>query len=979
LDVRVLGPIEVAGGARPLPRGRQRTILALLALRANEVVSTERLVTAAWSDAGRRGVDNLLQVYVSRIRGVLGRDRLSRVDDGYVLHLAPSELDALRFGQLCEQGRRALAGGDAATARRLLDQALGLWRGDEVAGGVIDDVLEPAVAQLREERVLALEDRLDADLRLGAHAQVIAELETFVRENPFRERPRGQLMLALYRAGRQAEALEEYRSARAAFVESIGVEPGPALRGLERAILEQDPSLNPPLDVSSPPAVVAPPTSLVGRAADLARLTALLRRPDVRLVTLTGVGGIGKTRLALAAVDAIRTDFAEGVQVVSLASVTDPAHVLAAIGAALRIGGGGTNADAVLEARLRDAELLLLLDNVEHVVEAAADIQRLLHAAPRLKILATSTALLRLSGEREFVVPLLELPAERAAPESVVTAPAVALYADRAGAVAPDFVLDVETAPVVAAICRRLEGHPLAIELAAARTRLLPPAAQLERLEHGFELLAGGMRDAPERHRTLRAALEWTYELLDPSEQLLCAQLAVFVGGWTLESAEAVCTGGDDVLDGLVSLREKSMVTRTGIEPRFLMLEPVRRFALEKLEARPEAADVRRRHALHFAGVAERVEPALMQGGHGGEFELLEQEHANCRVALRSSLDSGDAETALRLAAALARFWFVHGYIGEGRQWLHEALALPASVSPALRARALHREGVLAFRQRDEGAARELLEHSLALCREMGDDDGAALALNLLGYWHEESFHEAAALYQRIGNARGLAIARMNLGGTRLAQGDYASAAELATEAIELSRTAGDEANRSIALLNLAYALLELGRADEGRPMVQEAVELARSLHFKEQVVYGLEALATFALARGRPGPCARVLGAAETLRQSIGIQLGRYEFASHERTAEAAQSTLGENAFAVEWEKGARLDVDDAVAFGLACLVDEPEGRGAREAGAEVGFDPLRRRVGLEHVVASSAEDGRFLSDERRDELARAPDRPSA
>jgi tetratricopeptide (TPR) repeat protein len=348
------------------------------------------------------------------------------------------------------------------------------------------------------------------------------------------------------------------------------------------------------------------------------------------------------------------------------------------------------------------------------------------------------------------------------------------------------------------------------------------------------------------------------------------------------------------------------------------MLEPVRRFALEKLEARPEAADVRRRHARHFADVAERVEPALMKGGQSGEFELLEREHPNCRGALRSSLDTGDAETALRLAAALARFWFVHGDIGEGRQWLHEALGLHGQVPPPLRAKALHREGVLAFRQRDERAARELLEQSLALYREEGDNEGVALALNLLGYWHEESFHEAAALYARSGNERGLAIARMNLGGSRLAEGDCAAAAVLSTEAIELWRAVGDEVSRSVALLNLAHALLELGRVAEGRAAVREAVELAHTLHFKEQLVYGLEALAAFALAGGEPGPSVRLLGAAETLRQSIGIALGRYEFAIHERTAEAAQSALGEAAFAAEWDEGAHLELDDAVAYGL-------------------------------------------------------------
>ena len=937
MEVQLLGPIYVVGGARPLPRGRQRTILAVLALHANEVVSTERLIAAAWPEASPDRVENLIQVYVSRLRRLLGHDRLERIDDGYVLRLDPLELDALRFAKLCKQGRIALASGEAATAHRLLDQALGLWRGDEVAGGVINEIHEPAVARLHEERLVALEDRIDADLRLGAHAHVIAELETFVRGHPFRERLRGQLMLALYRAGRQAEALEEYRAARAASVEAIGVEPGPALRRLERAILAQDATLDPALEHPTAPAIVPPPTSLVGRAADLTRLTALVRRPDVRLVTLTGVGGIGKTRLALAAAEVLGKDFADGVQFVGLASVTDPAHVLATIAAALQVGGVGTGADALLAGRLRDAELLLVLDNVEHVVEAAADIQRLLLAATRLKILATSTALLRLSGEREFVVTPLELPADRADAGAIANAPAVALYADRAEAVATDFALDGDTAPVVAAICRRLEGHPLAIELAAARTRLLPPATQLERLDHGFELLSGGTRDAPERQRTLRATLEWSYSLLNPVEQLLCAQLAVFVGGWTLESAEAVCTGGS-VLDGLASLREKSMVGRAGIEPRFTMLEPVRRFALEKLEAQPEAVDVRQRHARHFADVAERIEPTLTEAGHGGGFELLEREHANCRAALRASIDAADAEPALRLAAALARFWSVRGYIGEGRQWLHEALAIPVDVPPSLKAKALHREGVLAFRQRDEAAARELLDRSLTLYREVGDDEGAGRALNLLGYWHEESFHEAAALYARIGNERGLAIARTNLGGMRLAKGDYGAAVELSVEAIELSRAVGDEINRSVTLLNLAYALLELGRADEGRTALREAVELAHSLDFKEQLVYGLEALAAFALERDEPGACVRLLGAAETLRQSIGILLGRYEFAMHERTAEAAQSALGEAVFAAEWDQGSSLELDEAVAYGLECLAGESRVGDVEEPEASLG-----------------------------------------
>ena len=506
----------------------------------------------------------------------------------------------------------------------------------------------------------------------------------------------------------------------------------------------------------------------------------------------------------------------------------------------------------------------------------------------------------------------------------------MALYSERAEAVAPGFALNAETAPVVAAVCRRLEGHPLAIELAAARTRLLPPAVQLERLEHGFELLAGGTRDAPERHRTLRATLEWSHSLLEPGEQRLYEQLGAFVGGWTLDAAEAVCAGGADVLDGLASLREQSIVGATGTEPRFSMLEPLRRFALEKLDARPEAADVRHRHARHFAALAERLEPNLALGGPGGEFELLEREHGNCRAALRSSLEAGDAETALRLAAALGRFWFVRGYASEGRQWLHDALSLDPDGEPALRAKALLREGVLALRQGDEDAAGGLLEHSLDLLRKVGDDDGVALALNLLGHWQtrrgelmaaHEAFREAAAAYERIGDERGVALMRMNLGGSHLTLGEYDSAAELSAEAIELARAVGDRVNVSVALVNLACARLELGRVEEAGPALREAIELAHSLQFKEQIVYGLEALAAFALARGEPAQSARVLGAAESLRSSIGILLDRFELTVHERTAEGSRRALGDQAFAAAWAEGSRLEPDEAVEYGLAVL----------------------------------------------------------
>src|SRR5581483_3430927 len=628
----------------------------------------------------------------------------------------PDAVDALRLERLADEGRAALSAGDARRGAETLRAALELWRGTplpdlEGAAAIAE------VARLDELRLAATEDLVDAELELGRHRRLVGELERLAAEHPLRERLRAQLMLALYRSGRQADALAVYQRARRTLLDELGLEPGESLRQLERKILAQDRSLDLAVSAAaSPRRIPAPPTPLLGRERELAALVELAHRDDIRLVTLTGFGGIGKTRLGLELVHRLAPEFRDGAAVALLAPLDDATLVARAILEALELPETGTDAESALVAALADLQLLLLVDNFEQVLEAAPLVARLLEAAPGLTVVATSRAPLRVRAEHEFVVPPL---AEDEAAE---------LFVARAHAADPAFALTEENAGAVAELCERLDGLPLAIELAAARTKLLSPAALLARLGNRLELLTGGSRDAPRHQQTLRTTLDWSYDLLDAEAQRLFRQLAVFAGGWTLDSAEAVCAIDAPVLDALATLVDESLVGRRELDgtPRFAMLGLVRDYALERLAASKEEDETRRRFVAHFVALAEAAEPGLAGPEQAAWLARIEPEHDNLRAALAHALDAGETDAALRLVVGIRRFWQIHGYLAAGRESLEAALAASEGTPSELRAKALNMLGILAGEQGDFDAARL----SFTSAADEARADGATRALS---------------------------------------------------------------------------------------------------------------------------------------------------------------------------------------------------------------------------------------------------------
>jgi predicted ATPase/class 3 adenylate cyclase len=690
-------------------------------------------------------------------------------------------------------------------------------------------------------------------------------------------------------------------------------------------------------------------TPLVGRTRELAAAQQQLLDSRVRLLTLTGPGGTGKTRLALQVAAEVLEQFADGVCFVPLASINDVALVPTAIAHALGILQAAARqlVDTLIDY-LRERQLLLVLDNLEHLLGATPLLTELLASCPRLKLLVTSRAVMHIPGERDFEVPPLGLPAREPVPpvEHLTQSEAVRLFVERAQAVKADFTVTENSRRAVVEICHRLDGLPLGIELAAARVRLLPPESMLVRLHRRLPLLTGGARDLPLRHQTLRAAISWSFDLLDGTEQRLFRYMPVFAGGCALEAVEAICASHEralDVTSGVASLVDKSLLRReptNGQSPRFMMLETIREYALELLEASGEAEEARRRHAMYFMELAEAAEPRLHGPDQVTWLDRLEDEHDNLRAAIAwSQADASRAETGLRIASALVWFCMVRGYFEEGRRALEVGLTSPGGVPLGVRVKALSAAGHLANLQPDFEHATALLEEAIRLAGNLGDERAAARAQALLGETarFQREFARATTLLEdclarqrRIGDTWGCYHTLYRLAETAREQGENERAVELHEQSLAMRQTAAD--GRGIAGSHHSLGLLALARGNAA----QAAESFKQSLVINQQsgnkvgVAICLEGLAAVALARDDPGRAAQLLGAVEALVQLFGGTLHWGARSQYEEDCETARTRLGETAYLAAQAEGRAMSLDEAVEFALRSAPREPAERSA-------------------------------------------------
>ncbi|MFN2504700.1 MAG: BTAD domain-containing putative transcriptional regulator [Acidimicrobiales bacterium] len=869
----ILGPLVVAEGDTPVEirRGIPRTLLIALLLRGGETVGAGALMELLWGDDLPRNPANALQIQVSYVRRMLGSaeaggsQRIVTRAGGYAIELGPDELDAQEFDRLVREAAARRSGGsadDLVAALELFDRALALSRGDALEDVAGEAFVIGEVTRLEECRWAAVEARNNVLLALGRHAELVGELGQLVNRLPLRERFQEQLILALYRSGRQADALRSYANARRVLVEELGLEPGSRLQELEHAVLAQDRSLDwkrpagPPAATPSPTTAAqftggtlpVPMASLVGREAELASARQLLGR--ARILTLTGPAGAGKSRLAM---ELAHLEAEVGtVWFVDLASVTTDDRVAAVVAAALGVPSA-PDEDTVtaVTGALAIEQALLLLDTCEHVPAGAAEVaSRVLRRCPKMRVLATSRRPLGISGEIAWPVPPLALPPPRSTSrEEIASFAAVALFCERAEAVRPNFALTDSNAADVAAICLALDGLPLALELAAARADVLTPAAILARLQNRFDLLVEGGRDAAARQQTLRAALDWSFELLTPDQRRFFARLGVFSGSFGLDAAVTVAGDGfADPLSLLSALVRHSMVSVAG-DDRYRLLDSLRAYAVELLGK--EEAGTRHRHARYYTDLAETGEQGIVGADQVVWLADLRADVPNFRAAVEWSFAAGEYELAARVAGALGWFWTLEGMLDEAVGYLERAVT-HSDLPPLVRSKALWGLGLIASSLGRLERARQAGAESVALARAAGDPVACARGLNTLGVTEWALGHletaasaqdEAISLLESSGDLWGMGVCTALRARTALDAGDP-EGERLARAALPVARASGDRHVIGIALEQLAQLELAAGRAESAKEAAAECLAMHQVVGYTEGTVAALHVLA---------------------------------------------------------------------------------------------------------------------------------------
>ncbi len=926
----MLGPVEAVRDGQPLRLGgrKQRALLALLLLDPGRAVSTDRLIEELWRETPPSGAERALRVSVSRLRTSLGEDRLIARPPGYVLEVEADRLDVGRFERLLGEGREALARGAAGLAAKRLGAGLALWRGPALADVADRGVLALEARRLDELRLVCIEERIEAELSLGRHAALVPELERLVGEEPLRERLWRQLVLALYRSEREAEALAAYRRARTFLSEQLGLEPSEELRALERAVLRHEVARPAPAEERHN--IPAQLTSFIGRDEELAELEGLLR--EHRLVTLTGVGGAGKTRLALETAARQIGAWTGGVWLVDMTAHVDSARVPTAVAQAFGVAERPhvSALDGLLDY-LRTEELLLVLDNCEHLARACGELAHdVLRACSHVRVLATSRVALGVSGEVDYTVGPLPTPSHDVPADEVEQFASVRLFLARGRAARRELAADESGAMTVARICRELDGLPLAIELAAARAKALSIDEIAARLDDRFRFLRSWDRLADPRHQTLRTTIDWSYDLLANDQRTLLRRLSVFAGGFSLAAVAAICLDSDEsrALELVQQLVASSLVVAQDLQgaTRYGLLDTIREYAAERLDEEGSGDEVRGRHVEHFLDVARQAGPDHIRFASEEQtagLAILDAERENMHAAVQWAV-ANEPELALQLAVELRHYWLIRGYLRQGLHWLDEALECEPR-DPSVRVQGLAAAALLARLTGEFERAYSFAEEGITAAHE-GSERAVVTCLNVLtalaglaGDYDRARAHcdEAVRLARNLDSRRLEAIALFILAEAALHTRRYGDLREVGARSLELSRASDDQEGMALALSRLGMGAAHEARLDEAWSQLGEALEYANSLGFRGNAADCCYGLAVVAVGWSDPVRGARLVGAADELRRASGGLLLPAEASARDDALAAIRRILSGDEVATALDEGRRLALDEVVTEG--------------------------------------------------------------